>query len=95
MTTTTLRGPSAATIQRLKNEGYSVHMIIDQDPVLYGWMQHGGVANQGQHKALMPYRTTKAQAWADCEAYASCNMPDKAEADWNDPPLVTPSAQAQ
>lgn len=37
--TTQKRGPSPERIKELESEGYSVHMVVDQDPVLYGWMQ--------------------------------------------------------
>ncbi|WP_155888103.1 hypothetical protein [Cupriavidus sp. WS] len=81
--TTQKRGPSPERIKELKRQGYSVHMVVDQDPVLYGWMQLGTGNAQGYYKAQQPYRRTKEQAWADCDDYASLSVPDTPNPDWD------------
>ncbi|AJZ56543.1 hypothetical protein OI25_7247 [Paraburkholderia fungorum] len=69
-------------IQELKDGGFVVHMVSDQEPVLYGWLNTKSGASQGEYKERQPFRRTKEQAWADCEAFDSCEMPMAAEPDW-------------
>jgi hypothetical protein len=72
---------SPGAIKTLQSRGYSVQVMYDGDPELYGWTHTSG-ARQGDVKDRQPYRRTKAQAWADCEAYDDGDVPSKAEPDW-------------
>lgn len=77
---------SDAEIGELKEAGFRVYTVVDQPPVLYGWMHPSSTASQGDYKDRQPFRTTQAQAWADCYAYHRGHMPMKAEPDWTDKP---------
>ncbi|WP_321941269.1 hypothetical protein, partial [Burkholderia cepacia] len=77
---------SAAEIDDLKKAGYTVHTVVDQDPVLYGWMHPSSTASQSHYTDRQPFRKSQAQAWLDCYAYHHGHMPMKAEPDWMDKP---------
>lgn len=75
---------SAAEIGELKKAGFTVHMVVDQEPVLYGWLHPSSTASQSHYTDRQPFRKSEAQAWADCYAYHRGHMPMKAEPDWTD-----------
>ncbi|GAA0839711.1 hypothetical protein ACUXAV_005920 [Cupriavidus metallidurans] len=75
------QGPSPERIAELKNEGYRVHMVNDQDG-LYAWYHPTSGASQSHHKDVQPPRTSELQAWDDCDAYVSLDMPTKLVPDW-------------
>lgn len=72
---------SSEAILELKKAGYLVHVICDQDPVLYAWIHKAG-ATQRDVKERQPYRLSEAQAWDDCQAYASGDVPSTPNPDW-------------
>lgn len=72
---------SPDAIKALQSGGYSVQVMYDGDPELYGWVHTSG-ACQADVKDRQPYRRTKAQAWADCQAYDDGVVPSEAEPDW-------------
>lgn len=69
-------------IAELKKSGYSVIAVADQGHGVYKWMHKDG-ASQTDVKDRQPYRSSEAQAWADCNAYVSGDVPRVAEPDWN------------
>ncbi len=75
---------SPSRIKELEGAGYTVYMAYDGDPALYAWMNTKSGASQTEHKKVQPLRRTKAQAWADCDAYASLDMPTSPQPDWED-----------
>ncbi len=77
---------SAGEIDELKKAGFTVHMVVDQEPVLYGWLHPSSTASQSHYTDRQPFRKSAAQAWADCYAYHHCHMPMKADPDWIDEP---------
>lgn len=78
------RGLSAVEVAELERAGYSVSKIVDMDPPVFGWRNAMSGAAQSEHKALQPFRSTKAQAWVDCKAYANLEVTKVADPDWND-----------
>lgn len=77
-----LTGPSEERIRELKDDGYSVREVHDLDPPLYGWFHRESGASQGYFRESQPYRRTKEQAWDDCHAYVSGDMPLTPNPDW-------------
>ncbi len=75
------QGPGPDQIAKLKREGYRVHMVNDQEG-LYAWYHSTSGASQGYYKDVQPPRTTELQAWADCLAYVSLDMPTRLVPDW-------------
>ena len=75
---------SQKRIQELTDAGFDVHMVSDQDPALYGWLNTKSGASQREYKQQQPFRRSKAQAWSDCEAFDSCDMPTTPEPDWTE-----------
>ncbi|USX10670.1 MULTISPECIES: hypothetical protein [Burkholderiaceae] len=61
---------SLAEIAELQQEGYSVHEVVDLDPIRYRWSHCSG-ASQIDAKDRQPYRKSKAQAWVDCRTISS------------------------
>lgn len=75
---------SPERIKELTDAGYHIYTAIDLDPERFGWMHVSSGASQSHYLDVQPFRRTKAQAWADCNAYHSLNMPRKPEPDWAD-----------
>lgn len=75
--------PSPSQINEMQDAGFTVHMVYDGDPALYAWMNTKSEETQANYRTVQPYRRTKAQAWADCYAYHSLEMPTSPEPDWD------------
>lgn len=76
--------PTKEDIATLQRDGYTVVMIYDGDPPLYAWAHDTSPARQSLYKERQPYRRTQLQAWDDCRAYCSGDMPMQPNPDWTD-----------
>jgi hypothetical protein len=82
------RGLSPEKIKELQAAGFHVFEAVDQEPVLYAWLNVHHDASQSQYRDRQPYRRTRAQAWADCYAFYRGNMPMTPEPDWSQEPAA-------
>lgn len=71
---------SPERIHELKKAGYVVE-ASDVDPPAYQWAHSSG-ASQRDVADRQPRRSSESQAWRDCDAYASGDVPTVAEPDW-------------
>jgi hypothetical protein len=74
---------SAAEILELQQEGYSVHEVVDIEPIRYRWLHRSG-ASQADVKDRQPYRKSEAQAWVDCRNYKFGRYDSALKNDWQD-----------
>lgn len=78
------RALSDVEIHRLEKLGYRVQVVYDGDPPRYAWHHIKSGAAQSDLNGLQPSRRTRAQAWVDCRAYDSGDVPISADPDWLD-----------
>lgn len=71
-------------VAELQRSGFSVALMRDVGDAEYGWIHLSTPESQSDWKHRQPYRSTSAQAWVDCDAYARGVMPMQPDPDWNE-----------